>query len=195
MHRLPHPQRRHYQRLISNPNRRRYGRRALRSRLFYEAGPPCRLPPSLSQSTRYSQESVPHLQWPLLISSHAIRIMQCAVNLSDDHELHFSAISQEVYFGFFYDILIYSPTWDSHLDHVKQAMEILKQYKFFYQIQQMHIRTAGTRVLGAYCHVSPHQSRQQKNYCHALLARATNHNRATRISRINRILPKVCARI
>ncbi|KAH9685457.1 hypothetical protein KPL70_013962 [Citrus sinensis] len=31
----------------------------------------------------------------------------------------------------FYDILIYSPTWDSHLDHVKQAMEILKQHKFF----------------------------------------------------------------
>ncbi|KAH9696704.1 hypothetical protein KPL71_023279 [Citrus sinensis] len=33
--------------------------------------------------------------------------------------------------AFFYDILIYSPTWDNHLDHVKQAMEILKQHKFF----------------------------------------------------------------
>lgn len=32
---------------------------------------------------------------------------------------------------FFYDILIYSPSWNSHLDHVKQAMEILKQQKFF----------------------------------------------------------------
>lgn len=32
---------------------------------------------------------------------------------------------------FFNDVLIYSPTWISHLKHVKQALEILKQQKFF----------------------------------------------------------------
>ncbi|KAH9753704.1 hypothetical protein KPL71_015173 [Citrus sinensis] len=32
---------------------------------------------------------------------------------------------------FFDDILIYSPSWCSHLTHVKQAMEVLKQHQFF----------------------------------------------------------------
>ncbi|KAH9685459.1 hypothetical protein KPL70_013963 [Citrus sinensis] len=32
---------------------------------------------------------------------------------------------------FFDDILIYSPSWRSHLTHVKQAMEVLKQHQFF----------------------------------------------------------------
>ena len=80
--------------------------------------------------------------------------MQCAVNLSGDHELHFSAISQEVYFGFFYDILIYSPTWDSHLDHVKQAMEILKQQKFFLKSSKCTFRQQELKYLGhiVMCH-------------------------------------------
>ena len=32
---------------------------------------------------------------------------------------------------FFDDILIYSPTWELHLEHVKKALEILKQRQFF----------------------------------------------------------------
>ncbi|KAH9717133.1 hypothetical protein KPL71_021710 [Citrus sinensis] len=32
---------------------------------------------------------------------------------------------------FFEDILIYCPSWRSHLTHVKQAMEVLKQHQFF----------------------------------------------------------------
>ncbi|KAH9781715.1 hypothetical protein KPL71_008583 [Citrus sinensis] len=37
---------------------------------------------------------------------------------------------------FFYDILIYSPSWSCHLEHVKQAMEILKQQKFFVKVSK-----------------------------------------------------------
>ncbi|KAH9648537.1 hypothetical protein KPL70_025625 [Citrus sinensis] len=32
---------------------------------------------------------------------------------------------------FFNDILIYSPSWRSHLTHVKQAMKVLKEHQFF----------------------------------------------------------------
>lgn len=32
---------------------------------------------------------------------------------------------------FFYDILIYSPNWIMHLEHVKKAFEVLRQHQFF----------------------------------------------------------------
>lgn len=34
-------------------------------------------------------------------------------------------------FVFFDDILVYSPSWDTHLVHVKQTLEILRQHQFF----------------------------------------------------------------
>ena len=55
---------------------------------------------------------------------------------------------------FFYDILIYSPTYDSHLDHVKQAMEILKQQKFFLKSSKCTFRQQELEYLGhiVMCH-------------------------------------------
>lgn len=35
---------------------------------------------------------------------------------------------------FFYDILIYSPNWTMHLEHVNKAFEILRQHKFFVKL-------------------------------------------------------------
>ena len=32
---------------------------------------------------------------------------------------------------FFDDILIYSPTWETHLQHVKTALEVLRKHQFF----------------------------------------------------------------
>ena len=32
---------------------------------------------------------------------------------------------------FFYDILTYSPTWETHLQHVKTALEVLRHHQFF----------------------------------------------------------------
>lgn len=37
---------------------------------------------------------------------------------------------------FLYDTLIYSPNWSMHLEHVKQAFEILRQHKFFVTISK-----------------------------------------------------------
>ena len=37
---------------------------------------------------------------------------------------------------FFYDILIYSPNWTIHLEHVKQAFEILRQHQFFIKLNK-----------------------------------------------------------
>lgn len=57
--------------------------------------------------------------------------MQRTINIPGYNELCFSATSQEIYIGFFYDILIYSTTWSCHLEHVKQALNILKKQNFF----------------------------------------------------------------
>jgi hypothetical protein len=32
---------------------------------------------------------------------------------------------------FFYDIFFYSPTWKSHIEHVRTTLDILKQHLFF----------------------------------------------------------------
>nr|CAN75225.1 hypothetical protein VITISV_035856 [Vitis vinifera] len=37
---------------------------------------------------------------------------------------------------FFDDILIYSPNWNMHIEHVKQAFEILRQHQFFVKISK-----------------------------------------------------------
>jgi hypothetical protein len=37
----------------------------------------------------------------------------------------------KVHISFFYDILIYNPTWKMHLDRVTQTLEILRQQQFF----------------------------------------------------------------
>ena len=36
----------------------------------------------------------------------------------------------------FDDILIYSPNWNMHFEHVKQAFEILRQHQFFIKISK-----------------------------------------------------------
>ena len=37
---------------------------------------------------------------------------------------------------FFDDILIYSPNWNMHLEHVKQAFEILRHHTFFLKLKK-----------------------------------------------------------
>jgi hypothetical protein len=37
---------------------------------------------------------------------------------------------------FFDDILIYSPNWTMHLEHVRKAFEILRQYRFFAKLKK-----------------------------------------------------------
>lgn len=36
---------------------------------------------------------------------------------------------------FFDDILIYSPNWNMHIEHVKQAVEILRHYTFVLKLK------------------------------------------------------------
>jgi len=40
---------------------------------------------------------------------------------------------------FFDDILIYSPNWTMHLEHVRKAFEILRQYRFFAKLKKCAI--------------------------------------------------------
>ena len=39
---------------------------------------------------------------------------------------------------FFDDILIYNSSWSYHLDHVRQALEVLKQHQFFVKSSKCH---------------------------------------------------------
>lgn len=49
---------------------------------------------------------------------------------------------------FFYDILIYSPTWSFHFEHVKQALEILKQHKFVIKANKCNFAQQKLEYLG-----------------------------------------------
>lgn len=55
---------------------------------------------------------------------------------------------------FFDDVLIYSPTWESHLEHVQLAFELLRQHRFFIKLSkcafgQRQIEYLGHVVSGA----------------------------------------------
>ena len=49
---------------------------------------------------------------------------------------------------FFDDILIYSTTWDCHLNHVRQALEILKQQRFFVKASKCNFGQQELEYLG-----------------------------------------------
>ena len=49
---------------------------------------------------------------------------------------------------FFDDILIYSPTWDCHFNHVRQALEILKQQQFFIKASKCNFDQQELEYLG-----------------------------------------------
>ena len=51
---------------------------------------------------------------------------------------------------FFDDILIYSPTWETDLQHVKTALEVLRKHQFFIKAKKMCFWPARTRIFGAY---------------------------------------------
>ena len=49
---------------------------------------------------------------------------------------------------FFDDILIYSASWSSHFEHVKQALEVLKQQQFFIKISKCYFGQQELEYLG-----------------------------------------------
>ena len=49
---------------------------------------------------------------------------------------------------FFDDILIYSPNWNIHLEHVKQAFEILRHHKFFLKVNKCSFEQQELEYLG-----------------------------------------------
>ncbi|KAL6320971.1 hypothetical protein AAG906_010780 [Vitis piasezkii] len=53
-----------------------------------------------------------------------------------NYEFYIPTISPQICVSIFYDILIYSPNWNMHLEHVKQAFEILRQHQFFVKISK-----------------------------------------------------------
>jgi len=55
---------------------------------------------------------------------------------------------------FFDDILIYSPTWEMHLHHVTQTLEILKQQQFFLKASKCAFGKQELEYLG---HIVSHQ--------------------------------------
>lgn len=49
---------------------------------------------------------------------------------------------------FFDDILVYSPDWHSHLTHIRQVFEILKQHRFFIKCKKCVIGQQKLEYLG-----------------------------------------------
>jgi hypothetical protein len=77
----------------------------------------------------------------------------------------------QIYTSFFYDILIYSPNWIVHLEHVKRLLKYYKNISFC-QIQQMCLRFVRIEIFGAYCDSPGCQGGSKQNYSYAKLASA-----------------------
>ena len=60
----------------------------------------------------------------------------------------------QVYLVFFYYILVYSPTWNEHLLHVKQTLDTLRQYQFFAKASKCVFGQQELEYLG---HIVRHQ--------------------------------------
>lgn len=68
---------------------------------------------------------------PLHISSNDFWLMQCSLKLSVHYESLFSTILAKICQSFFDDILVYSPTLDSHLQHLEIVFQRLMDNHFF----------------------------------------------------------------
>ena len=55
---------------------------------------------------------------------------------------------------FFDDILVYSPTWELHIEHVRTTLDILRQHQFFIKTSKCDF---GKQVLEYLGHIVTHQ--------------------------------------
>ena len=103
------------------------------------------------QQVRVHSKVVPKTDFHTQNGSHEFLVMTFGLcNLSSTFQVIMNSIFHPYFLNFilvFYDILIYSPNWDMHLEHVKLGLEILKQRQFFVKINkyafdlQVHIAT------------------------------------------------------
>lgn len=83
---------------------------------------------------------------------------------------------------FFYDILIYSPNWTMHLEHVQQALEILRHNQFFIKVSKCAFGEQELEYLG---HIVTHQGvKADQSKIKAML----NWPRRTNISKLRGFL-------
>lgn len=75
--------------------------------------------------------------------------MQRTVNLSGSHERHLSPSHEEVFvLVFFDDILIYSPTWEAHLQHVREVLRLIQQHKLSVKLKKCEFGKRELEYLG-----------------------------------------------
>lgn len=116
--------------------------------------------------------------------------LQCSLYPSSNHEFYFfrSHLRMLVFFD---DILIYSASWSLHIDHVRQALEVLRQHQFFIKLSKCAFGKQELEYLGHV--VTPHGVKVDQAKIQAML----NWPPPTNISELrgffHRILSKICA--
>jgi len=83
---------------------------------------------------------------------------------------------------FFYDILIYSPNWIVHLEHVKKAFEVLQKHQFFVKFSKCAFGLQELKYLGHI--VTPQGVKVDQNKITAML----NWPRPTNVSELRGFL-------
>jgi hypothetical protein len=82
------------------------------------------------------------------VVSHAFWINQFSCHISKLDESYLSACLKKICIGFFDDILIYSPNWQAHLDHLEAVFKILHDNTLFVKLSKCSFGVADIEYLG-----------------------------------------------
>lgn len=107
----------------------------------------------------------------------------------------FFDLTLENLYLFFYDILIYCPTWNCHLKHVKQTLEILREQQFFIKVSKCNFGQQELEYLGHVVTYNALKVDEKKIATMVSWPWPQNISELKGISWPHRLLPKVCARV
>lgn len=105
--------------------------------MFHQAGSTQCLPSSQGSRRRRMEDGIQHHDWALRVSGGAVRAVQCTC-----------CFSAGVFFFFLDDILIFSPSLESHHFHVCQVLQRLLEHQLFVKAEKCEFHVTETSFLG-----------------------------------------------
>ncbi|XP_020683016.1 uncharacterized protein LOC110100003 [Dendrobium catenatum] len=97
---------------------------------------------------RQVEDGIQNSTGDLRMEGHAIRFVQCTVDVHADDERDFETSFGKILHRYFDDILVYSPDRYQHLQHLKIMLDILREQKLFVNLPKCELAATSVRFLG-----------------------------------------------